>query len=47
MPAISWCFVVSSAAMQAGYELADVVGFDAFPMTHHVEAIALLVPGAR
>lgn len=36
-----------AAAMQAGYELADVVGFDAFPMTHHVEAIALLVPGAR
>ncbi|GAB49428.1 class I SAM-dependent RNA methyltransferase [Mobilicoccus pelagius] len=29
-----------------GYELADVVAFDAFPMTHHVETIALLVPSA-
>ncbi|HEY0186049.1 MAG TPA: methyltransferase domain-containing protein [Cellulomonas sp.] len=26
-----------------GYTLADVQGFDLFPMTHHVEAVALLV----
>ncbi|MDO5626751.1 MAG: TRAM domain-containing protein [Mobilicoccus sp.] len=31
-------------ASEHGYELADVTGFDAFPMTHHVEAIALLRP---
>jgi tRNA/tmRNA/rRNA uracil-C5-methylase (TrmA/RlmC/RlmD family) len=30
---------------QAGYRLAGVRGFDAFPMTAHVECVALLVPG--
>ena len=25
-----------------GYELADLRAFDAFPMTHHMEAVALL-----
>jgi tRNA/tmRNA/rRNA uracil-C5-methylase (TrmA/RlmC/RlmD family) len=30
----------------AGYELADVRAFDLFPMTHHVECVALLVPSA-
>ena len=30
----------------AGYELADLRGFDLFPMTHHVECVALLVPSA-
>jgi tRNA/tmRNA/rRNA uracil-C5-methylase (TrmA/RlmC/RlmD family) len=29
---------------QAGYRLAAVRGFDAFPMTAHVECVALLVP---
>jgi tRNA/tmRNA/rRNA uracil-C5-methylase (TrmA/RlmC/RlmD family) len=29
----------------AGYRLAAVRGFDAFPMTAHVECVALLVPG--
>jgi tRNA/tmRNA/rRNA uracil-C5-methylase (TrmA/RlmC/RlmD family) len=28
----------------AGYRLAAVRGFDAFPMTAHVECVALLVP---
>jgi tRNA/tmRNA/rRNA uracil-C5-methylase (TrmA/RlmC/RlmD family) len=28
----------------AGYRLADLRAFDAFPMTHHVECVALLVP---
>lgn len=28
----------------AGYELADLRAFDLFPMTHHVECVALLVP---
>jgi tRNA/tmRNA/rRNA uracil-C5-methylase (TrmA/RlmC/RlmD family) len=31
---------------EAGYRLAAVRGFDAFPMTQHVECVALLVPGA-
>jgi tRNA/tmRNA/rRNA uracil-C5-methylase (TrmA/RlmC/RlmD family) len=30
---------------EAGYRLAGVRGFDAFPMTQHVECVALLVPG--
>jgi tRNA/tmRNA/rRNA uracil-C5-methylase (TrmA/RlmC/RlmD family) len=30
----------------AGYELADLRAFDLFPMTHHVECVALLVPSA-
>nr|WP_081788732.1 TRAM domain-containing protein [Candidatus Blastococcus massiliensis] len=29
---------------QAGYRLAGIRGFDAFPMTAHVECVALLVP---
>ncbi|MFL6094124.1 MAG: hypothetical protein ACJ71Y_01595 [Blastococcus sp.] len=29
---------------EAGYRLAAVRGFDAFPMTAHVECVALLVP---
>ncbi|SOD99162.1 class I SAM-dependent RNA methyltransferase [Blastococcus haudaquaticus] len=29
---------------EAGYRLAGIRGFDAFPMTAHVEAVALLVP---
>ena len=28
-----------------GYALADLRAFDLFPMTHHVECVALLVPG--
>jgi tRNA/tmRNA/rRNA uracil-C5-methylase (TrmA/RlmC/RlmD family) len=28
----------------AGYTLADLRAFDLFPMTHHVECVALLVP---
>ncbi|MET8866565.1 class I SAM-dependent RNA methyltransferase, partial [Nonomuraea sp. NPDC004580] len=28
-----------------GYPLADLRAFDAFPMTHHVECVALLVRG--
>jgi tRNA/tmRNA/rRNA uracil-C5-methylase (TrmA/RlmC/RlmD family) len=31
---------------EAGYALQDVRAFDAFPMTHHVECVALLEPGA-
>ncbi|ONI79410.1 RNA methyltransferase [Actinosynnema sp. ALI-1.44] len=31
---------------QHGYRLEQVRAFDAFPMTHHVEAVALLIPGA-
>jgi tRNA/tmRNA/rRNA uracil-C5-methylase (TrmA/RlmC/RlmD family) len=30
-----------------GYRLAQLRAFDAFPMTHHVECIALLVPETR
>ena len=33
-----------AAFAEAGYRLAAVRGFDAFPMTHHVECVALLVP---
>ncbi|MBI1376434.1 MAG: class I SAM-dependent RNA methyltransferase [Frankiales bacterium] len=29
---------------QAGWRLASVRGFDLFPMTHHLEAVALLLP---
>lgn len=32
------------AARQAGWHLAELRAFDAFPMTHHVECIALLLP---
>ncbi len=28
-----------------GWELAELRGFDAFPMTHHVECLATLIPG--
>jgi tRNA/tmRNA/rRNA uracil-C5-methylase (TrmA/RlmC/RlmD family) len=28
----------------AGYELTSLRAFDLFPMTHHVECVALLVP---
>jgi hypothetical protein len=28
----------------AGYGLAALRGFDLFPMTHHVECVALLTP---
>jgi tRNA/tmRNA/rRNA uracil-C5-methylase (TrmA/RlmC/RlmD family) len=31
-------------AIQAGWRLASLVAFDAFPMTHHVECVAALVP---
>ena len=30
----------------AGYQLSDLRAFDLFPMTHHVECVALLVPSA-
>ncbi|QKT07230.1 class I SAM-dependent RNA methyltransferase [Gordonia sp. X0973] len=30
-------------AVAAGYRLADLRGFDAFPLTHHLEAMALLI----
>jgi tRNA/tmRNA/rRNA uracil-C5-methylase (TrmA/RlmC/RlmD family) len=30
---------------EQGYVLADLRAFDLFPMTHHVECVALLVPG--
>lgn len=33
-------------ARDAGWEVAAVRGFDLFPMTHHLEAVALLVPTA-
>jgi tRNA/tmRNA/rRNA uracil-C5-methylase (TrmA/RlmC/RlmD family) len=29
---------------EAGYRLSDLRAFDLFPMTHHVECVALLVP---
>ena len=32
---------------EQGYALADLRAFDLFPMTHHVECVALLVPEAR
>ncbi|QIK66746.1 class I SAM-dependent RNA methyltransferase [Nocardioides sp. HDW12B] len=31
---------------ESGYELEQVRAFDLFPMTHHVETVGLLVPGA-
>jgi tRNA/tmRNA/rRNA uracil-C5-methylase (TrmA/RlmC/RlmD family) len=31
-------------ALDAGWQLASLRAFDAFPMTHHVECVALLVP---
>jgi tRNA/tmRNA/rRNA uracil-C5-methylase (TrmA/RlmC/RlmD family) len=31
---------------EAGYQLADLRAFDLFPMTHHVECVALLEPSA-
>jgi tRNA/tmRNA/rRNA uracil-C5-methylase (TrmA/RlmC/RlmD family) len=31
-------------AMDAGWQLAELSAFDAFPMTHHVECIAVLRP---
>lgn len=33
-------------ASDAGWRLARLRAFDAFPMTHHVECLALLLPGA-
>ena len=33
-----------AAAEQAGWQLSALRAFDAFPMTHHVECVALLVP---
>lgn len=33
-----------ATALDAGYQLADLRSFDLFPMTHHVECVALLVP---
>jgi tRNA/tmRNA/rRNA uracil-C5-methylase (TrmA/RlmC/RlmD family) len=29
---------------QGGYRLAALRAFDAFPMTHHLEAVALFIP---
>jgi len=34
------------AARAAGYQLAALRAFDLFPMTHHVECVALLTPGS-
>ncbi|PXW33667.1 UNVERIFIED_CONTAM: tRNA/tmRNA/rRNA uracil-C5-methylase (TrmA/RlmC/RlmD family) [Williamsia faeni] len=31
---------------RGGYEVDTLLGFDAFPLTHHLEAVALLRPGA-
>ena len=36
-----------AAAKQAGWYLAELRAFDAFPMTHHVECIALLLPSPQ
>jgi tRNA/tmRNA/rRNA uracil-C5-methylase (TrmA/RlmC/RlmD family) len=33
-----------STACSAGWRLARLRAFDAFPMTHHVECVALLEP---
>jgi tRNA/tmRNA/rRNA uracil-C5-methylase (TrmA/RlmC/RlmD family) len=30
-----------------GWALRDLRGFDAFPMTHHVECVAILASGAQ
>lgn len=35
-----------AVAKQHGWHLAQLRAFDAFPMTHHVECIALLLPGS-
>ncbi|WP_307796916.1 class I SAM-dependent RNA methyltransferase [Williamsia soli] len=32
--------------MRGGYEVVTLLGFDAFPLTHHLEAIALLRPSS-
>ena len=32
-------------ARASGWQVASVRGFDLFPMTHHMEAVALLIPG--
>jgi tRNA/tmRNA/rRNA uracil-C5-methylase (TrmA/RlmC/RlmD family) len=34
-------------ALAAGWQVASVQGFDLFPMTHHLEAVALLLPPGR
>jgi tRNA/tmRNA/rRNA uracil-C5-methylase (TrmA/RlmC/RlmD family) len=34
-----------AAFAAAGWRLAGLRGFDAFPMTAHVECVALLLPG--
>ncbi|MDQ2709099.1 MAG: class I SAM-dependent RNA methyltransferase, partial [Actinomycetota bacterium] len=31
---------------ERGYQLADLRAFDAFPMTHHLETVALLTPSS-
>jgi tRNA/tmRNA/rRNA uracil-C5-methylase (TrmA/RlmC/RlmD family) len=33
-----------AAATAAGYRVSSVRGFDLFPMTWHVECVAILVP---
>ncbi|MCL9797164.1 class I SAM-dependent RNA methyltransferase, partial [Frankia sp. AgKG'84/4] len=35
-----------AVAAQSGYELVSLRAFDLFPMTHHVECVALLAPSA-
>ena len=32
-------------ALEGGYRLGSLTAYDAFPMTHHVECVAVLVPG--
>jgi hypothetical protein len=34
-------------AVDMNWRLAGLRAFDAFPMTHHVECVALLVPGTE